>query len=164
MRHALLGFAVLVLLALAPRVAAACIDAGPPNAACNDGGAAWLACNVHSDCPSPQRCFDGTCTCLASCPYDEECTNGECTCVVPKSLPPNCVYDAGYCAQRGRPGGVFCAPGAPDAGEVPDAEGDGSADAVTVGGGGCALGAGSLGGGAAPALFVLFALARRRRR
>ncbi|MBX3273033.1 MAG: hypothetical protein KF729_22410 [Sandaracinaceae bacterium] len=60
-------------------VAAACSDAGPPNS-CNEGGAAWIECSVHADCPSGQRCLQGGfCTCL-ECAYGEQCDDDGCRC------------------------------------------------------------------------------------
>ncbi len=56
---------VFALLA-APAAALACTDAGPPNASCNDGGALWIGCTDHAQCPEGQYCSaQGACGCGA---------------------------------------------------------------------------------------------------
>ncbi len=55
-----LAFALLA----APAAALACGDGGPPNRACNDGGAQWIGCTDHAQCPEGQYCTGGaTCGC-----------------------------------------------------------------------------------------------------
>ena len=76
-----LAFASLLLLLPAP--ALACSDAGPRNAECNDGGAAWIECDSHADCPSGQLCdVDGRCACGSSCAGGETCDGGACRCAL----------------------------------------------------------------------------------
>ena len=47
-----LAFAMLA----APAAALACTDGGPPNRSCNDGGAQWIGCTDHAQCPEGQYC------------------------------------------------------------------------------------------------------------
>ncbi|MDO9016192.1 MAG: hypothetical protein Q8S73_37525 [Deltaproteobacteria bacterium] len=48
----------------APAAALACTDGGPPNRACNDGGAQWIGCTDHAQCPEGQYCSArGACAC-----------------------------------------------------------------------------------------------------
>lgn len=78
MRH-LSSFALVVLASLSSAPASACSDAGPPNR-CNEGGAAWIACDVHADCPTGQSCHpNGYCIC-GECEYGETCDAQGCRC------------------------------------------------------------------------------------
>ena len=55
-----LAFAILA----APAAALACTDGGPPNRICNDGGAEWIVCTDHAQCPEGQYCSaQGACGC-----------------------------------------------------------------------------------------------------
>lgn len=55
-----LAFAMLT----APAAALACTDGGPPNRSCNDGGAQWIDCTDHAQCPEGQYCSArGACAC-----------------------------------------------------------------------------------------------------
>lgn len=132
--------------------ALACIDAGAPNAACNDGGAEWISCKAHSDCPQPQLCFEGTCSCITKCPFGESCSGSACACI---AMAPGCRWDIMSCHDRGRDTAITCSA---DAGTA-DA---GTADAA---GGGCAAG-GRPPSGAGPitlGALVATVLLRRRR-
>lgn len=88
-----LAVALLAATTLGPDVARACSDAGPYNY-CNDGGAAWIGCAVHADCPSGQLCNEvGLCGCSAACAHGETCSGAGCRCAVePRPEPmPGCI-------------------------------------------------------------------------
>ena len=72
-------------LLTAPAEALACSDAGPPNRACNDGGAQWVGCTDHAQCPEGQYCTaQGACGCGAR--DAGVCDDGGCHGCVPRSL------------------------------------------------------------------------------
>jgi hypothetical protein len=149
-RHVACSLA-LVLFA-APAAALACTDGGPPNRSCNDGGAQWVGCTDHAQCPEGQYCTEqGACGCG---PRDAGvCDDGGCHACVPRSL----VDGGDGCSSRIR---YWCpAPTVTDA----------AVDTGGGGGGGCAVR--SPGGRAANSplavlavLVGVAALARVRRR
>ncbi len=76
-----LAFAMLA----APAAALACSDAGPPNRSCNDGGAQWIGCADHAQCPEGQYCTaQGACGCGGR--DAGVCDDGGCHACVPRSL------------------------------------------------------------------------------
>ena len=80
MRTSFVAFPLLVVaLVLTTQRARACSDAGPINGHCNDGGAAFISCAVHADCPEGQLCgADALCNCATAC--EETCTSAGCHC------------------------------------------------------------------------------------
>ena len=142
-------FATGMLFASGSSTARACTDAGPGNQLCNDGGAQWILCDAHSDCPEGQLCgSSGVCTCGDSCGA-EECDENGCHCCG--------SADAG-CSQR-----YVCE--GPGGGEV-DAGGasmDGGVEPAPSSG--CSIGTGTgVSGVTGWALVVMGALALHRRR
>lgn len=138
----------LLFLATHASTAQACIDAGPGNQLCNEGGAAWIACTDHGECPAGQICgADGHCLCGEAC-YEQQCDESGCRCC---GTPDPCGTPRYVCER-------------PDAGAVVDAAAvamDGGSDAESSGG--CSMGPRSSAGGAW-ALAAIVALALRRRR
>jgi len=98
-----IAVALLAVSTLDPGHARACSDAGPYNF-CNDGGAAWISCAVHSDCPSGQLCNDvGVCGCSAACVHGETCSEAGCRCATeprPATMPGCVVVESGCGAYR----------------------------------------------------------------
>lgn len=150
----------LTVFAIAPPVALACSDAGPRNRECSDGGAVWISCGAHADCPEGQICgAEGMCTCGSAC--REECDETGCHCCEPADAGTTCFIRF-YCET-------------PDAGATEDDAGatsmdgggmDAGIDGSPAPSGGCSVAAreGAPSGPAAiAAIAALAALVRRRR-
>lgn len=158
----LLGASMFALFGVG--TARACSDSGPLNG-CNDGGATWISCSVHTDCPTGQVCeTTGYCLC-GMCIYGESCSADGCSCAVPEppTTPEGCEVFEERCHGRGVRYEVFCPM---DAGSPGDGGGAGPMDAGSPGDGGGA-GCATVPGRVTPApwsVLAVFALVAARRR
>ena len=149
-----LAFAMLA----APAAALACTDGGPPNRSCNDGGAQWIGCTDHAQCPDGQYCSaQGACGCGSR--DAGVCDDRGCHACAPRPVPDGGDSCSGTWA-------FLCPdPTVTDAGGAVDAGGGGGGGD----GGGCVVRAPGGRAAAAPlavlaALVGVAALARVRRR
>lgn len=110
---------LLAAVSLAPGRARACSDAGAPNQTCNDGGAAWIACDAHADCPAGQRCGPvGVCVCGETCAR-ELCDEDGCVCCAPRDPRSSCLVV--YACEEPDAGATVDAGAIADAGTAHDA-------------------------------------------
>ncbi|MCA9608485.1 MAG: hypothetical protein KC619_22930 [Myxococcales bacterium] len=189
MRTSALAFALLLGGTLSAGSASACSDAGPPNDACNEGGAAWISCDVHADCPTGQSCHErGFCIC-GDCTYGETCDSAGCQCAPQaeptppsgcSSVQDSCGMWSVVCPEDAGPGPMCTTDGAIPRSCTDDADcgsgyvcgSSGFCECPTPGtsgtggssSGGCAAAPGGSAPGAALVLAMLGAFVYRRRR